>query len=218
MALSVWGRLDILRAEDFQLEETHLLLSKPEHRIGKEALHTDRKRVSTSHIALRRDAVSGAVTITDTSQWGTFVGGVKLDFKKPTPLVHGALITLAIAEYSECMFALRFHSSDGGQLEPVTSPRNLLVSTAPSPCTRRTPHIAPSPTSGPALDRGAAGEAAALDLVKQLQPVAAALRDRHALAALELRQGAGADPAVARQQLRQGARGDAARETGDAVS
>lgn len=135
MALSIWGRLEVLRAEDFALEETYLLLSKSEHRIGKEALHTDRKRVSTSHIALRRDATSGAVTITDTSQWGTFVGGVKLDFKKPTPLAHGALITLAIAEYSECMFALRFHSSDGKQLESMMSPpkRSLLVSSDRSP-------------------------------------------------------------------------------------
>ena len=135
MALSIWGRLEVLRAEDFALEETYLLLSKSEHRIGKEALHTDRKRVSTSHIALRRDAASGAVTITDTSQWGTFVGGVKLDFKKPTPLAHGALITLAIAEYSECMFALRFHSSDGKQLESMMSPpkRSLLVSSDRSP-------------------------------------------------------------------------------------
>jgi len=53
--MSNWGRLEILRAEDFSLESTSLPLSKPEHHVGRDILRTERKifnLLSLNHIAL----------------------------------------------------------------------------------------------------------------------------------------------------------------------
>ena len=116
---NIWGALEIIRAEDSELEQTSLALSQPDQRVGREALHTERKRVSGNHFRVFRDAETGAITITDTSTWGTFVDGKKLIFRQPVPLPHGAVITLAIAEVDSAMFALRFHKRGGGPLQPL---------------------------------------------------------------------------------------------------
>ena len=42
---NIWGALEIIRAEDSELEQTSLALSQPDQRVGREALHTERKRV-----------------------------------------------------------------------------------------------------------------------------------------------------------------------------
>ena len=116
---NIWGALEIIRAEDSELEQTSLALSQPDQRVGREALHTERKRVSGNHFRVFRDGETGAITITDTSTWGTFVDGKKLIFRLPVPLPHGAVITLAVAEVDSAMFALRFHKRGGGPLEPL---------------------------------------------------------------------------------------------------
>ena len=115
---NIWGALEIIRAEDSELEQTSLALSQPDQRVGREALHTERKRVSGNHFRVFRDGETGAITITDTSTWGTFVDAKKLIFREPVPLPHGAVITLAIAEADSAMFALRFHKRGGGPLQP----------------------------------------------------------------------------------------------------
>eukprot|EP00964_Phaeocystis_antarctica_P015448 scaffold8535_cov49-Phaeocystis_antarctica.AAC.4 len=115
---NIWGALEIIRAEDSELEQTSLALSQPDQRVGREALHTERKRVSGNHFRVFRDGETGAITITDTSTWGTFVDEKKLIFREPIPLPHGAVITLAIAEADSAMFALRFHKRGGGPLKP----------------------------------------------------------------------------------------------------
>eukprot|EP00908_Phaeocystis_cordata_P001989 Transcript_12140.p1 GENE.Transcript_12140~~Transcript_12140.p1 ORF type:complete len:866 (-),score=114.89 Transcript_12140:928-3525(-) len=116
---NIWGALEIVRAEDDELEQTSLALSQPDQRVGREALRTLRKRVSGNHFRISRNRETGDISITDTSTWGTFVDSEKLPFKQPTPLNHGGIITLAIDDLDAAMFALRFHKRGGGALKPL---------------------------------------------------------------------------------------------------